>query len=755
MPRSMMLKKLLKTRWPFIIFAVAVLLAIQILVTINYFYRDQVEKAEYKVDSAETTLFLQHDFSQLLQKVFLNQRSFVITGDEPFHQRYLKLLPQLRQQLEEVIAATTMSKKNADSLRSQHDALITFMNESIQRRQIYGDKIPVITARAKESFRRISQLDEDITSHMQRERVTLSSYKKLEQQQQLSYNQGMVAAAILSCFFLGALGYLLLKQQQRENLTQVDLKHTKERLDLAIHGANDGVWDWDLQTNAIYLSPRWKDIVGYTNDDMPNAMKAFDLLLHPEDRDRVWVCLNDYLDKKNDNYECTFRMRHKNGSWRWIMSRGKALWNNADDEKAYRMVGVHTDVTSTKTLEEKLHIARETAEEANKAKTDFLSHISHEIRTPLNAVIGISRILSQSKPLSEAFREHVTVLHTGAKNLQFLINDLLDLSRLDQGSLNLEQRAFTLRDMVEENIDLYRYHAAEKGIALNFETNIPSGLVYQGDSLRVGQIANNLLGNAVKFTDAGSVHITLNRTDSDKPSHDTITLSVEDTGIGIPHDQIKTVFNKFAQGDTSIARRYGGTGLGLSICRELCDLMGATIQVHSMEGQGSEFQVILTLQRVDGTAATQDTGAASDMATDGPRKVLLVEDYQPNIFVAEALLESIGFAYDSVSTGAEALAILNSPQRRDYVAALLDLQLPDMNGYMVAEETRSYEAQQGFPTLPLIAMTAHTSKAHQDRCMISGMNDYLVKPIDLAALEKVLIHHTPAQSTASPKTKVA
>ncbi|HEY1096587.1 MAG TPA: ATP-binding protein [Alphaproteobacteria bacterium] len=738
-----MSQSFLKIRWPFIIFAVAVLLATQIMVTVNYFYHSRLQQAESAVDRTERALFLQHDFSRVFQRVFLAQRSFIITGEDVFQERYNRLQPQAAQKLEEVIASSRITGKKAiTNLRQQYSSLIDFMDESVRRRIEYGDKMPVLDSRAKESFRLASRFDSTLSHYIDHERKYLNSFKNLQQERQLAYNQGILAAAILSSFFLGALGYLLLKQQQKENETQANLKDTKERLDLAITGSNDGVWDWDIATNNLFLSSRWKEIVGYTNDEMPNAMKAFDLLIHPDDRDRVWKTSDDYINKKTDSYGSTFRMRHKDGSWRWIMSRGQALWHD-DETKAYRMIGVHTDVTSMKQMEEKLNIARETAEEANQAKTDFLSHISHEIRTPLNAIIGISRLLTQAQPLTESYREHINVLHTGSKNLQFLINDLLDLSKLDQGSLVLEKRNFKLRDMVSENIDLYRYHAGEKSISLHFESNIPADAVYYGDSLRISQVINNLLANAVKFTDAGSIQITLNRSEkTNKNNTDMISLIVEDTGIGIPHSQLKNIFHKFTQSDHSISRRYGGTGLGLSICKELCDLMDATIDVHSMEGQGSEFTVTIPLQHADKSALDETENEHNNAQPDRPHnnrpRILLVEDYQPNIFVAEALLESIGYDCDSVENGEEALRLLTSPRRQVYMAALLDLQLPDMSGYMIAEETRTYEAQNGLPPLPLIAMTAHTSKSHQDRCIISGMNDYMMKPIDLSALEKML-----------------
>ena len=396
------------------------------------------------------------------------------------------------------------------------------------------------------------------------------------------------------------------------------MKSTKERLDLAVNGANDGIWDWDLLNQKIFFSARLKGIAGYRDSEMPNDLKAYDMLLHPDDRAPVWQAYDDYLKRKTDTYECTFRIKHKDNSWRWIMSRGQALWN--EDDVPYRMVGVHTDVTSMKTMEESLNTAREVAEQANAAKTDFLSNISHEIRTPLNAIIGISRILAKTTPLTEAFREHVNVMHTGAKNLYSLISDLLDLSKLEQGSLTLELRKCRLRELVQENVELYRYYARDKSITLSFESNLTVDDTYLGDTLRIGQIVNNLLSNALKFTEAGSVHVSLNKIDNGKPKAgwQTVELVVEDTGIGVPADQFDTIFNKFAQSDSSISRRYGGTGLGLSICKELCNIMGATIGVHSIEGQGSEFRVVFPFEEVQ-------TAVVNTLHPTGDQRILVVE----------------------------------------------------------------------------------------------------------------------------------
>lgn len=738
---------LLRTRWPFIIFAVAVLLAAQIMVTLNYFYQNSVQDLEQDVSSAERTLIQQHEFMQTLQNAFLAQRSFSITGYERYRNRYESLLPILDQKLEAVLKTSqTADRPAAKAIRVELGNMIDFMDSGIQRRDREGDQLKPSPQRAQEAYGHMSRLESMVSRFIQKERDHLIQLKNQQQLKQESYNQSILLVAILSSICLGTLGYLLLKQQQKENMTQADLKSTKERLDLAITGANDGIWDWDLVHNTIFLSSRLKDIVGYRDEEMPNDQKAFDMLLHPDDRDMALQANEDYLKNKTSHYECTFRMKHKDGSWRWIMSRGRALWD--ENGQPYRMVGVHTDVTSTKTLEEKLHKAREMAEDANRAKTDFLSNISHEIRTPLNAIIGISRILSKAQSLTEAFREHVNVLHTGANNLYSLINDLLDLSKLEQGSLELELRDFRLRELIQENVELYRYYARDKSIALTFESNLSLDAIYKGDSLRIGQIVNNLLSNAVKFTEAGTVHVTLNKIENNRRSRHMIQLIVEDTGIGIPADQYDNIFNKFTQSDQSISRRYGGTGLGLSICKELCNLMGATIEVHSLEGQGSEFKVTFLLEPIT-NALPQKKNSRSLTAGPSEDRILLVEDYAPNIFVIEALLNSIGYICDSVTTGEEALRCLLSERRSQYAAVLMDLELPDMTGYEVAEKTRLYESKYAIPSIPIIATTAHASVQHRDRCFASGMNDYLMKPVDLSALEKTLALYIPGRQTSS------
>ncbi len=738
-----MTRFVLRTRWPFIIFAVAVLLAAQIMVTLNYFYQNNAQHLEESVSKAESSLILQHEFQQDLQNAFLAQRSFSITGNDSFRDKYNRLLPQLNKKLDTLVRDSSLrDDETVQQIRSELRDMIVFMNEGIQRRLREGDHLVSSSARAKEAFLHMSRLEEMVTRFIGRERVQLTQVKNQQAAQQEAYNQTILLVAILSSICLGGLGYLLLKQQQKENRIEQDLKSVKERLDLAIDGANDGIWDWDLLTGRIFYSPRVKEIAGYNDDEMPNDLKAYDLLVHPDDLPLLTEACDQYLKKTRSTYECTFRIKHKDMSWRWIMSRGQALWN--ENDVAYRMVGVHTDVTSMKTLEENLRTARETAEEADRAKSDFLSNISHEIRTPLNAIIGISRILAKAQPLSEAFREHVNVLHTGAKNLFSLISDLLDLSKLEQGSLTLEMRDFRLRDLIQENVELYRYYAREKSITLTFESNVATDALYQGDSLRIGQIVNNLLSNALKFTEAGTVHISLTRLDKQPAgAKQAVQLIVEDTGIGIPASEITNIFNKFAQSDKSISRRYGGTGLGLSICKELCTIMGAMIDVHSMEGQGSEFKVTFMLQPMNDSAKTGKQDNANVFAAPVQDRILIVEDYQANIFIFEALLHSIGYACDSVMTGDEALRVLLSDKRLQYAAVLMDLELPDMTGYDVAERNRQYEVMHALPSLPIIATTAHATTYHRDRCFASGMNDYLMKPVDLSALEKTLSLYVP------------
>ncbi len=362
-------------------------------------------------------------------------------------------------------------------------------------------------------------------------------------------------------------------------------RESQQRWQLALRGNNDGLWDWDAKTGAVYFSDRWKQMLGYEDYEIANTGSEWESRIHPDDAERVHRELQDHLDRKLPFYVTEYRLRAKDGSYRWVLARGQALWQ--EDGKPVRMVGSHTDITERKLAEEALERARDQAQAANRAKSEFLGNVSHELRTPMNAITGMTDLLLDTD-LTPEQREYAHTARTSASSLLRLIEDLLDLSRIETGRIAIASLPFDLRAAVQQVVDTLAPRALEKGLAfsLHYPPGVPSE--FSGDESRIRQVLAHLAGNAVKFTAHGSVSISV---ECVRHSPDTAHMRIEvaDTGIGIPPDKIAIVFEKFTQADGSTTRRYGGTGLGLAISKHLVELMGGAIHFESRLGQGSTF----------------------------------------------------------------------------------------------------------------------------------------------------------------------
>lgn len=378
----------------------------------------------------------------------------------------------------------------------------------------------------------------------------------------------------------------------------------------------------------------------------------------------------------------------------------------------------------------KIEIAKEKAESAARSQSDFLSMISHEIRTPLNAVIGLTNYLIGDKPK----KQHVDDLKTlkfSAEHLHVLINDVLDYSKLDAGKIEFEEVDVNVVDMARNIVKGFDNKAKEKDIYLSFlhDDEIPNFIICDG--LRLSQILTNLLGNAIKFTDQGGVTLSMNIV-MQTSKRVSIKFSVEDSGIGIPKDKIKTIFDSFSQASTSTTREYGGTGLGLSITKRILDLQNTKINVFSVMGQGSRFYFTQTFNISENQEEVTETILEAHNDLEG-KFILLVEDNPVNVMVAKKFLSRWDIQVDVAENGREAL---EKAAKATYDLVLMDLQMPEMDGYTASEELR----KRGY-TVPILALTASVMLDVGDRVFKAGMNDFITKPFDPGDLyNKIRLH---------------
>ena len=394
-------------------------------------------------------------------------------------------------------------------------------------------------------------------------------------------------------------------------------------------------------------------------------------------------------------------------------------------------------VEARRRFEEQLIKARNDAEAASVAKSEFLANMSHEIRTPMNVVIGIADILSQHEQLTESQAELVRTLGRSADGLLELIDDLLDLSRIEAQSIELERVAFSLSRLLEGIHAMMCQRAANKGLRCEIYGLEGNPDRFIGDPTRIRQIVLNLLSNAIKFTHAGEVSVTVTKSAAAPEQAAQISLAVRDTGIGIEAESIQSIFNKFTQADSSINRKYGGTGLGLSITRKLVEIMDGYIRVKSEPGRGSTFTVVLPLtvappDMTIGLPAAPDPAAK---AAERYARVLLVEDFEPNAIITGRYLRVFGYNYDVARNGYEAVECV---KKGDYAAILMDIQMPEMDGIEASRRIRQREISDGCSRIPIIAMTAHALVGDRERCLEAGMDDYLSKPFKASELEKKL-----------------
>ncbi len=493
-------------------------------------------------------------------------------------------------------------------------------------------------------------------------------------------------------------------------------------------GSLDGIWYWDVERqDQEWMSPRFKELFGYRDDEIPDTSEWWMANIFTEDRDVALDNFAKHLADANHPYDQIVRYRHRDGSTVWVRCRGLAVRNERGEP--IRLLGCHTDVSALKQAEEdlrdqatELREAKDAAERANRAKSIFLANVSHEIRTPLNGVIGTTELLAETG-LTPVQRGHLDALRESAEALLDIINDILDFSKMEAGKLAVESYGFRLRERLEALVKSFapRLHGKEVGLSHEVAPDVPDALV--GDARLLRQVLSNLLSNAVKFTRRGAIALRVRR---EEPAGDGILLrfEVSDTGIGIPANKQKAIFEEFVQADASTTRRYGGTGLGLAIASRLADALGGAIGLRSEPGRGSTFHCTARFG-FPATVADEAPPSQDPVAVGRPLRVLLVEDSVANQRVAVGFLERARHTVHTVGDGA---AAVEASAAEGFDVVLMDLQMPEMDGYAATAAIRRREQVQGAGRTPIVALTARASRSNEAWCLAAGFDGFLLKP---------------------------
>lgn len=524
-------------------------------------------------------------------------------------------------------------------------------------------------------------------------------------------------------------GIIIATDISERKRAEMELERTTVKLQEAQQFAHVGYWEYNAITGYFPWSDEVFSIFGFKPQEFIPTMDYFLTMVHPDDRGRVIDILNGPLESSEFGFDLKIVRPDK----KVIYTYQKVRSELDENRKPIKVYGIIQDITQRKLDEQELYIAKEQAESSNKAKSQFIANMSHELRTPMNGIMGMSDLLGLTS-LTDEQKEMVDIIKSSSKSLLRIINDILDLSKIDSGKVELVPEHIDIFDLVDSIQNLFKVLAKDKGLELevDIDEDMPGEII--ADKTRLTQVINNLVGNAIKFTEKGRIVISLKKfkTIEDKLQ---LMVSVSDTGIGIKEEDIPKIFTYFTQLENFLTKKFQGTGLGLAISKSLVELMGGEICVQSEFGRGSTFYFTCLVDVPK--KAQYNHNLESELKTHEPGdklSILLIEDDYVSQLVIKQICKLKNWKVQVACNGMEALAIL---EEGHFDLILLDIQMPDMSGFDVAKAIWEKEKTTGVH-VPIIATTAHATSGDRDRCLSEGMDDFISKPIDIKKICEVV-----------------
>lgn len=689
-----------------------------------------VRHTQEVINEAQTTLLSVEDIETA-------QRGYIITGEEHFLIPYrdgVATLPKAHLRLYQLVHDNPSQRK-----------LLAEINQLILQKTTFAER--AITVRTKIGFNAARELVESgqgeglmvsirtlLQEFIRNEEVYLANRLDASNDQFVHMATVILASISLAILFVAITLYFFLKDYNRRLRSQKQLKASEARIKKFLESLPLGVYVVSPDGVPFFTNTEAVRILGegiVSGNNYSNVRERYQSYIigtdepYPDDKRPIVRVLNGESNICVEDVETD-----KDG--KRIPLRINATHIVDEEGNIEFAIAVFEDITSLKESENELRKAKKQAEESSELKEMFLANMSHEIRTPMNAVIGFTDLLLK-RNLNEEEMGYVRIIKTSGENLLRIINDVLDISKIESGLMTFEFHPIAINELFSSIRVMFAQKAKEKNLELTFkdDPNIPASIL--GDPTRLTQIIMNLVGNAIKFTQEGSVNVSAKLIGREE-DHVQIEFSVKDTGIGIPEEKLDTIFERFTQAEKHTTRKFGGTGLGLNIVKQLVDLQGGAITVTSREGAGSEFKFLLSFSTTGELASVKPKKyEACDMDRLRELKILLVEDSPINVKFISALFDNHDLKVDLAENGKVAIEKM---AETPYDLILMDIEMPEMNGY----ETTTYIRNELKSSVPIVAMTAHTMAGESEKCLQMGMNGYLSKPIREDLLFRTLIH---------------